>query len=192
MALQQLNAGGLGLAHQGMVEARPLHHQQPARLLRWRAGRINRRLHRPAKAPAVTHVAHPRIHQHLGGQIEQLPLHRHRHAAATGLVAGQGLLLQQGHPQPTSGRHRRRRGAGRPGAHNHQVVAGPLLEGWRCHPRQTPIRVSRAAVTSAWRISASPTSTASAPALCTRSRSSRLASPDSLTSRQPLARICSP
>ena len=57
---------------------------------------------------------------------------------------------------------------------------------------QPLINASRAAVTSTWRIRASPTSTASAPAFCTRSRSSRLNSPDSLTSSAPLARIWSP
>ena len=54
---------------------------------------------------------------------------------------------------------------------------------------QPLINLSSPAVTSAWRIRASPTSTASAPAFWTRSRSSRLNNPDSLTSRAPLARI---
>ena len=45
------------------------------------------------------------------------------------------------------------------------------------------IKVRRPASTSGWRMSASPTRTASAPALCTRERSARLNRPDSLTNR---------
>jgi len=60
------------------------------------------------------------------------------------------------------------------------------------HASYPPISVSRAAVTSLWRISASPTSTASAPAPITRSRSSRTNRPDSLTSKQPRSRMADP
>ena len=78
-----------------------------------------------------------------------------------------------------------------PGHLLHQAETAGLE--WQVRkPPHPPINVSRAALTSLWRISASPTSTASAPALSTRSRSSRVNRPDSLTTRAPRCRRASP